>query len=62
METGFFQTTYIKVLSALLLLMAVIALGSYATLNFEKVDFINPMPATISVSGEGEVLAVPDVG
>jgi uncharacterized protein YggE len=62
MEKGFFQTTYIKVLSALLLLMAVISLGSYATLNFEKIDFINPMPATISVSGEGEVLAVPDIG
>jgi uncharacterized protein YggE len=42
--------------------MLVIALGSYATLNFEKVDFINPMPATITVSGEGEVLAVPDIG
>ena len=28
----------------------------------EKVDFINPTPATISVAGEGEVLAVPDIG
>jgi len=62
MEKSFFQTTYIRTLSALTLLMLLIALGSYATLNFEKVDFINPMPATISVSGEGEVLAVPDVG
>jgi uncharacterized protein YggE len=62
MEKGFFQTTYIRVLSALTLLMLVIALGSYATLNLEKVDFINPTPATISVAGEGEVLAVPDIG
>jgi|AntRauTorcE11897_2_1112592.scaffolds.fasta_scaffold01091_14 uncharacterized protein YggE len=62
MEKGFFQLTYIRVLSALTLLMLVIALGSYATLNFEKTDFINPAPATISVSGEGEVLAVPDIG
>jgi len=62
MEKSFFQTAHIRVLSALTLLMVVIALGSYATLNFEKVDFINPTPATISVSGEGEVLAVPDVG
>jgi uncharacterized protein YggE len=62
MEKSFFQTAYFRALSALTLLMLLIALGSYATLNFEKVDFINPMPATISVSGEGEVLAVPDVG
>lgn len=62
MEKGFFQTPHLRILSALTLLMLVIALGSYATLNFEKVDFINPTPATISVSGEGEVLAVPDVG
>lgn len=62
MEKGFFQTTHIRVLSALTLLMVLIALGSYATLNFEKIDYINPMPASISVSGEGEVLAVPDVG
>jgi uncharacterized protein YggE len=62
MEKSFFQTAYIRVLSALTLLMLLIALGSYATLNLEKVDFINPAPATISVSGEGEVLAVPDIG
>jgi len=42
--------------------MAIIAMASYATLNFYKVDFLNPTPATISVSGEGEVMAVPDVG
>ena len=62
MEKSFFQTPYVRALSGLTLLMAVIALGSYAILNFEKIDFINPMPATISVTGEGEVLAVPDVG
>lgn len=62
MEKTFFQTTYIQILSGLTLFMLVIALGSYATLNFEKVDFINPMPATITVSGEGEALAVPDIG
>lgn len=49
-------------LSALALLMTIIALGSYAILNFTKVEFLNPTPATISVMGEGEVLAVPDIG
>ena len=51
-----------RALGPLTLLMAIIAMASYATLNFYKVDFLNPTPATISVSGEGEVMAVPDVG
>jgi len=50
-----------RVLFILMLLMAIIALGSYASLNFEKIAFLNPMPATIMVIGEGEVLAVPDI-
>lgn len=62
MKEGFFEAKPMRVLGALALFMVVVALGSYATLNFEKVDFLNPVPATISVSGEGEVLAVPDVG
>lgn len=49
-------------MGALLLLMAVVALGSYAALNFERLTFINPTPAIITVSGEGEVNVVPDVG
>ncbi len=62
MKEGFFNTASNRILFSLGLLMAVIALASYATLNFEKVDFINPIPATISVTGEGEVFAVPDIG
>lgn len=52
----------VRVLSLLTLLMVVIALGSYAMLNFEKLKYADPMYPTISVTGEGEVLAVPDVG
>lgn len=62
MQEGFFKSKYTRILGALTLLMLVFALGSYATLNFEKVDFLNPAPASISVSGEGEVFAVPDIG
>lgn len=51
-----------RVLGLLLLLTGVIALGSYAMLNFEKLQYVNPMVPTISVAGEGEVLAVPDIG
>ena len=42
--------------------MALIVMGSIARLNFEKAKYVNPMPATISVSGVGEATAVPDVG
>jgi len=52
----------VHLLGALALLMAIIALGSYAQLNFEQIKYANPAPATISVAGEGEVLAVPDIG
>lgn len=62
MQNGLFHTGPMRVLVALTLLMVIIALGSYATLNFTQVDFLNPSPAVISVSGEGEVTAVPDIG
>ena len=59
---GFFNTAGNRLLSSLVLLMAIIALGSYAMLNFGQLDHLDPIPATISVAGEGEVLAVPDIG
>jgi hypothetical protein len=62
MKEGFFSTASTRILGSLVLLMVLIAMGSYASLNFEKIAYINPMPATISVTGEGEVMAVPDVG
>lgn len=62
MNEGFFNTKQMRLLGGLTLLMALIAMGSYATLNFEKVGFLNPVPATISVSGEGEVFAPADIG
>jgi len=51
-----------RLLGGLTVFMALVALGSYASLNFEKIQYLDPMPATISVTGEGEVLAVPDIG
>jgi hypothetical protein len=58
----FFASSSNRILAALLLLMVIIALGSYASLNFAKLTHVDPTPATISVSGEGEVFAVPDIG
>jgi len=51
-----------RMLGGLTVFMALIALGSYASLNFEKIQYLDTTPATISVTGEGEVLAVPDIG
>lgn len=62
METSLFNTKQMHVLGPLAMFMAIVALGSYATLNFEQSNFVNLSPATISVSGEGEVMAVPDIG
>lgn len=62
MESGLFNSKCGQFLGSLTLVAAICALGSYALLNLQKSDFINPMPATISVTGEGEVLAVPDIG
>ncbi len=62
MQGGFFSTPHTKILGAVLILMVIIALGSYASVNFERLQFLNPQPPSISVTGEGEVVAVPDVG
>ncbi len=57
-----FSNTPMRLLGGLTVFMALIALGSYASLNFEQMKYADPMPTTISVTGEGEVLAVPDIG
>lgn len=62
MQGEFWQSRPMRMMTALALLMVIIALGSYASLNFEKVLYVNPTVATVSVSGTGEVLAIPDIG
>lgn len=59
---AFFSTPAMRALGGLTLLMLLIALGSYASLNFERMRYVDPMPATITVSGIGEVNAIPDIG
>lgn len=58
---NFFQTKQNQILGSLVLLMIVIALGSYARLAWTQAEFQQGL-ATISVSGEGEVMALPDLG
>lgn len=58
----FFDSMQMRILGALVLLMVMITLASYASLNFQKMRYVDPMPTTISVTGEGEMLAIPDIG
>jgi uncharacterized protein YggE len=55
-----------RLLLSLVLLTLVLALLSSAYLNLERSKYAHgeatDLPATISVSGEGEVLAIPDIG
>ena len=62
MVSELFKTPQMRLLGALVLFMILVAVASYARLNFATAEFINPNPAMISVSGEGEVLAKPDIG
>jgi len=57
-----FSNTPMRVLGGLTVFMVFLAIASYAALNFEQMRYLDPMPATISVTGEGEELAVPDIG
>jgi hypothetical protein len=56
------NTAQIRTLLALVFFMVLLALGSYTALNIEKIRYANPIVPNISVSGTGEVLAVPDIG
>ena len=57
----YFSEGYAKFLLSLTLVAVTVALMSYAVVNFEGKS-PNDYEATVSVSGEGEVLAVPDIG
>jgi len=57
-----FSTVQMRILGSLTLFMVFLALASYASLNFETMKHLEGAPATISVTGEGEVLSVPDIG
>lgn len=61
MNNSFFSTTYNRTLGTLALLALVVALVSYAYYTLRQADNLYSGPTTISVSGEGEVTAIPDV-
>ncbi len=57
----FVNKSYVQLLLALVLVGVVAALAAYTYATLES-DTSQYGPATISVTGEGEVLAVPDIG
>jgi uncharacterized protein len=62
METTFFSNKNNRVLGALALLMLIVALGAYAQYTFKQAEYLYSGPTTISVTGEGEATAIPDIG
>lgn len=63
---SFFSQASNRMLVSVVLLTLVLSLLSSAYLNLERAKYahgeVTDRPATISVSGEGEVLAIPDIG
>ncbi len=62
MESSFFSQPSNRVLGSFALLMVIIALGMYAQYTWKQAQYMYSGPTTISVTGEGEVTAVPDIG
>lgn len=59
---NFFSQKENRLLGSLVLLMALIALGAYASYTMKQSKYAFTGPTTISVVGEAEVMAVPDIG
>lgn len=62
MNATVFSKGYNQLLVSLVLLGIVAALGAYTHTTLKESKYLYTGPTTISVSGEGEVLAVPDIG
>ena len=62
METTFFSNKNNRLLGAFALLMLIVALGAYAQFTFKQAEYLYSGPTTISVTGEGEATAIPDIG
>lgn len=62
MNGTFFSSPINRFLGTLALIGLVVSFGAYAYYTLKQADYMYMGPTTISVTGEGEVLAVPDVG
>lgn len=59
---SFFTKKYAQLLLTIVLIGVIVALGAYAHLTLKQAEGTYTGSATISVQGEGEVLARPDIG
>jgi uncharacterized protein YggE len=59
---AFFEAKLHRTIATVVLALAGVALATYAYSNFEMTRAMYPMPMNISVNGEGEASAIPDVG
>ncbi|MEX0931073.1 MAG: SIMPL domain-containing protein, partial [Candidatus Paceibacterota bacterium] len=63
MDTNsFFSEWYVRMLVVLVFIGVIVALGAYTKLALREAEYSNIGPSTITVHGEGEVLARPDIG
>ncbi len=62
MQNTFFSLPRNQVLGSVALAMVVLALGVYSLYTWKQSQYIYSGPTTISVTGEGEVSAIPDIG
>lgn len=62
MDKTFFSTNVNRNLGTIVLVAVIIALGVYAKFTWQQAKYSNLGPTTISISGEGEVKAIPDIG
>ena len=56
-----FQESYMRKIAAVIGIFAIVALGAYTYSTVKQARYIYSGPVTISVSGEGEVTAIPDI-
>ncbi len=61
MNNTFFSIQYNRFLATTALALLILALGAYAYYTIKQAQYIYTGPTTISVTGEGEVMSVPDI-
>jgi uncharacterized protein len=61
MESSFFSSKFNRAAGSVALVGVIVALSAYAYFTLRQANYLYTGPTTISVTGEGEAVAVPDV-
>ena len=61
MENTFFGSSHNRFFGSAALVLVIVALGAYAYYTMQQARYMYSGPTTISVSGKGEVVTVPDI-